>query len=288
VCVLLLGTLFTSLPVSGFDQTINLFALAGLAIAIGEMADATIVIVENCTAELARRGKVSAAERMETIIEATATLTRPLLFSMLIIVTSFLPIFFLGAREGRLFNPLAFSKTFAMAFSSLLTLFLLPAIIVWVFKRNIAPVDGCGRAVVASRRARHDDSAPVCIVGLSAALLIGANIVMTGFQKDYMPEMRRARSYMPTTRPDCRRRKPADPAADGQEAEGVLEVERVFGKLTRRHRHRSRAGRDDRDDRDAEACRMAGWDDSMLIAEMNQAMQIVATSTAGPNRSTRE
>ena len=67
---------------------------------------------------------------------------RPLLFSMLIIVTSFLPIFFLGAREGRLFNPLAFSKTFAMAFSTLLTLFLLPAIIAWVFKRNIAPADG--------------------------------------------------------------------------------------------------------------------------------------------------
>ena len=64
-------------------------------------------------------------------------MTRPLLFSMLIIVTSFLPIFFLGEREGRLFNPLAFSKTFAMAFSTLLTLFLLPAIIVWVFKRSV-------------------------------------------------------------------------------------------------------------------------------------------------------
>ena len=69
------------------------------------MADATIVIVENCTAELARRGKVSAAERMETIIHATATMTRPLLFSMLIIVTSFLPIFFLGARGGPPLQP---------------------------------------------------------------------------------------------------------------------------------------------------------------------------------------
>ncbi len=74
----------------------------------------------------------------ETIIRSTATMTRPLLFSMLIIVTSFLPIFFLGEREGRLFNPLAFSKTFAMAFSTLLTLFLLPAVIVWVFKRPVS------------------------------------------------------------------------------------------------------------------------------------------------------
>ena len=64
VCVLLLGTLFTALPLAAFDQTINLFSLAGLAIAIGEMADATIVIVENCTAELARRGGVTPAERM--------------------------------------------------------------------------------------------------------------------------------------------------------------------------------------------------------------------------------
>ena len=53
---------------------------------------------------------------------------------MLIMLASFLPIFFLGEREGRLFNPLAYSKTFAMAGSTLLTLFVLPVIIIWVFK----------------------------------------------------------------------------------------------------------------------------------------------------------
>ena len=79
---------------------------------------------------------------------------------MLIIVTSFLPIFFLGEREGRLFNPLAFSKTFAMAFSTLLTLFLLPVVIVWVFKRDIAPAD----ASAESRFVRGYRAALLCTI----------------------------------------------------------------------------------------------------------------------------
>ena len=63
-------------------------------------------------------------------------MTRPLLFSLLIILASFLPVFFLEEREARLFDPLAYSKTFAMAFSTLLTIFLLPLIVLWIFKRE--------------------------------------------------------------------------------------------------------------------------------------------------------
>jgi Cu(I)/Ag(I) efflux system membrane protein CusA/SilA len=283
VCVLLLGTLFTSLPLSGFDQTINLFALAGLAIAIGEMADATIVIVENCTAELAKRGSVSASERMETIIRATATMTRPLLFSMLIIVTSFLPIFFLGAREGRLFNPLAFSKTFAMAFSTLLTLFLLPAIIAWVFKRHIPPADGPREsrfvagyrcALVATIRHRY------AFVGISAALLVGAAIVMASFQKDYMPEMEEGSIlYMPTTLPGL----PSKEAGwilqqMDKKLKAFPEVERVFGKLGRADTATDPAPVEMIETTVTLKPRSqwrAGMTKDKLIAEMNQAMQIV-------------
>ncbi len=283
VCILLLGTLFTALPLASFDQTINLFALAGLAIAIGEMADATIVIVENCTAELARRGKVSAGERMETIIHATATMTRPLLFSMLIIVTSFLPIFFLGAREGRLFNPLAFSKTFAMAFSSLLTLFLLPTIIVWVFKRTVAPADGSSesrfvagyrRALIATIRHRH------AFVALSAVLLVVAAVVMAGFQKDYMPEMEEGSIlYMPTTLPGL----PSKEAGwilqqMDKKLKAFPEVERVFGKLGRADTATDPAPVEMIETTVTLKPR-SQWREGMtkdkLIAEMNQAMQIV-------------
>ena len=84
---------------------------------------------------------------------------------MLIIVTSFLPIFFLGEREGRLFNPLAFSKTFAMAFSTLLTLFLLPVVIVWVFRQPGAATAAADRGGAFARgyRAAADRDDPASL-----------------------------------------------------------------------------------------------------------------------------
>jgi Cu/Ag efflux pump CusA len=136
IAILLFSVLFTALPLVGFRQTLNLFSLAGLAIAIGEIADATIVIVENCTAELSHRGPVSPLERQEILVRSIASVTKPLLFSLLIILASFLPVFFLEQREARLFDPLAYSKTFAMAFSTLLTMLLLPLIVLWIFKHD--------------------------------------------------------------------------------------------------------------------------------------------------------
>jgi Cu(I)/Ag(I) efflux system membrane protein CusA/SilA len=283
ICVLLLGTLFTALPLSAFDQTINLFLLAGLAIAIGEMADATIVIVENCTAQLARQPHLTAAERLRTVIHATATMTRPLMFSMLIIVTSFLPIFFLGEREGRLFNPLAFSKTFAMAFSTLLTLFLLPIIVVWIFRRP-PPVREAAREsafvrayrgmLVRAIRLRYP------VVAASAALFVAAIIVMSGFQKDYMPEMDEGSIlYMPTTLPGLPSREAGWILQQmDRKLKEVPEVERVFGKLGR-----ADTATDPAPVEMIETTVMlkprsqwrAGMTKDRLIAEMNQSMQIV-------------
>jgi Cu(I)/Ag(I) efflux system membrane protein CusA/SilA len=238
VSILLLGSLFTVLPVTAFGLTINLFSLAGLAIAIGEMADATIVIVENCTTQLTRRGNLPAREKLRAIIQSTAAMTRPLLFSMLIIVTSFLPIFFLGEREGRLFNPLAFSKTFAMAFSTLLTLFLLPIIIVWVFRRQAAPplaaresvfVGAYRAALTRTIRYRY------AFVGASAAILVAAAGVFLTFQDDYMPEMEEGSIlYMPTTLPGLPSREAGWILRQmDQKLKAFPEVERVFGKLGR-------------------------------------------------------
>ena len=282
VCVLLLGTLFTALPMAGFGQTINLFSLAGLAIAIGEMADATIVIVENCTAELARHRGLTAADKMRVVIRATAAMTRPLLFSMLIIVTSFLPIFFLGEREGRLFNPLAFSKTFAMAFSTLLTLFLLPIVIVWTFRRAVVPsperegviVRGYRRLLLGVLRYRYP------FVTVSFVLLVAAALLALRFQKDYMPEMDEGSIlYMPTTLPGLPSREAGWIVQQmDRKLKEFPEVERVFGKL----------GRADTSTDPAPVAMIEttvmlkprdqwrpGMTKERLVGEMNQAMRIV-------------
>jgi Cu(I)/Ag(I) efflux system membrane protein CusA/SilA len=287
VVVLLLGTLFTALPLALFGQTVNLFSLAGLAIAIGEMADATIVIVENTTSELARRPGMSAAEKMRTIIHATATMTRPLLFSMLIIVTSFLPIFFLGEREGRLFNPLAYSKTFAMAFSTLLTLFLLPIVIVWIFKRDVKPAEPRESLFVRAYRSTlvwvigHR----YVFVGVSAVLLVVATVVMVRFQKDYMPEMDEGSIlYMPTTLPGLPSREAGWIVQQmDRKLKSFPEVARVFGKLGR-----ADTATDPAPVEMIETTVMlkprAEWRPGMtkdkLIDEMNKAMSIVGYSNS--------
>lgn len=247
------------------------------------MADATIVIVENCTAELAKRGTLTPADRLHTVIRATATMTRPLLFSMLIIVTSFLPIFFLGEREGRLFNPLAFGKTFAMAFSTLLTLFLLPVVIVWVFKRGVtSSADHREGRFVRTYRAALTKAIRYRYVfaGASLVLLVFATVLMLRFQKDYMPEMEEGSIlYMPTTLPGLPSREAGWIVQQmDKKLKAFPEVERVFGKLGRADTATDPAPVEMIETTVTLKPRSEwrpGMTKEKLVAEMNQAMQIV-------------
>ena len=282
VSILLLGVLFTAVPLSLFGQTINLFSLAGLFIAIGEMVDATIVIVENCTAELAAHPNASAGERHQIILHSISTVARPLLFSLLIILASFLPVFFLGEKEARMFNPLAYSKTFAMTFSTLLTIFVLPIIVIWAFKGRlrghsrgaVAFVCVYRRAVNGAIKYRY----PFLVVNL--ALLVLAGLALHGFKSDFMPQMEEGSIlYMPTTLPGV-------PAREAgwilQQIDKKLasfpEVANVFGKL----------GRADTATDSAPVSMIettillkpqsewpAGQTKEKLVAQMDKAMQIV-------------
>ena len=115
----------------------NIMSLGGIAIAIGAMVDAAIVMIENAHKHLERRqpGK----PRIEILIEAAIEVGPALFFSLLIITVSFLPIFTLEAQEGRLFRPLAFTKTFAMAAAALLSVTLVPVLMVHLRPRPDRP-----------------------------------------------------------------------------------------------------------------------------------------------------
>jgi len=115
----------------------NIMSLGGIAIAIGAMVDAAIVMIENAHKHLERAppGK----PRLQILIEAASEVGPALFFSLLIITVSFLPIFTLEAQEGRLFSPLAFTKTFAMAAAALLSVTLVPALMVIFVRGRIIP-----------------------------------------------------------------------------------------------------------------------------------------------------
>ena len=113
----------------------NIMSLGGIAIAIGAMVDATIVMVENAHKRLEHAPPGS--DRRQIIIEAAQEVGKPLFYSLLIITVSFLPVFTLEAQEGRLFRPLAFTKTFSMLFASLLSITVAPALMLLLIRGRI-------------------------------------------------------------------------------------------------------------------------------------------------------
>ena len=116
----------------------NIMSLGGIAIAIGAMIDAAIIMIENAHKHLEH--DVGAKSREDILIEAAQEVGRPLFFSLLIITVSFLPIFTLEAQEGRLFRPLAFTKTFAMGFAALMSVLVVPFLMT-LFIRGRIPAE---------------------------------------------------------------------------------------------------------------------------------------------------
>jgi copper/silver efflux system protein len=115
----------------------NIMSLGGIAIAIGAMIDGGIVMIENAHKHLERAPKDK--PRLEVLIDAASEVGPALFFSLLIITVSFLPIFTMEAQEGRLFSPLAFTKTFSMASAAILSITLVPALMVIFVRGHIVP-----------------------------------------------------------------------------------------------------------------------------------------------------
>ena len=144
IITLPIAILASFIPMFYSNLTSNIMSLGGIAIAIGAMIDAAIIMVENAhkSLELFREQhgrEPDNRERIETIIAAAKTVGRPLFFSLLVITVSFLPVFSLTAQEGRLFKPLAFTKTFSMFFAAMLAITLAPVLMTLLIRGKIAP-----------------------------------------------------------------------------------------------------------------------------------------------------
>jgi len=153
IVMLPVGVLIAFILMQRLGMNSNIMSLGGIAIAIGAMVDAAIVMIENAHKHLERlerdsasvpsptsvRGEISVSRRAEAIIDACKEVGPPLFFSLLIITVSFVPVFTLESQEGRLFSPLAFTKTFSMAGAALLAITLVPVLMLIFIRGKVMP-----------------------------------------------------------------------------------------------------------------------------------------------------
>src|SRR5205809_7215509 len=142
ILTLPIAVLVAFIPMYYLHVSSNIMSLGGLALAIGVLVDAAIVMVENGYRQLSEHQAakpVSEPERRRILLDAAKQVGPAIFFSLLIIVVSFLPVFLLEAQEGRMFRPLAWTKTLAVGFSSLLAITLVPVLMVLFIRGRLRP-----------------------------------------------------------------------------------------------------------------------------------------------------
>ncbi|MDH3655214.1 MAG: CusA/CzcA family heavy metal efflux RND transporter [Myxococcales bacterium] len=240
IITLPLAVILSFIPMYYQNLTANIMSLGGIAVAIGAMVDASIIVIENIHKKLEDwDADGQPGSRQQTIVAAMQEVGPSIFFSLLVITVSFLPVFTLESAEGRLFKPLAFTKTYSMGFAAILSVTLIPALAVLMIRGKIrreeenplnrwliasyAPVV---RFVVAHRRA----------VIVFALVAMGLTVpAFLKLQSEFMPPLNEGTVlYMPT----------APPGMSVTEASNVLqamdrqlksfpEVVSVFGKAGR-------------------------------------------------------
>jgi Cu(I)/Ag(I) efflux system membrane protein CusA/SilA len=241
IITLPIAILLSFLPMHWLGLTSNIMSLGGIAIAIGAMVDAAIIMVENAHKQLEyfrdEHGREpDKAERVAVIIAAAKNVGRPLFFSLLVITVSFIPVFSLQAQEGRLFSPLAFTKTFAMFFAALLGVTLVPVLMLLLIRGKItsAAKNHVNRFLIwAYQPFVHFVLRFRWLTLIMALVIVGATVVpYIHLGSEFMPPLNEGSIlFMPT----------AVPGMSINEATRILqiqdrllreipEVERVFGK----------------------------------------------------------
>ncbi|ODR97644.1 cation transporter [Methyloceanibacter superfactus] len=237
IVTLPLGILMAYICMWALGLSSNIMSLGGIAIAIGAMVDAAIVMIENAHKRLERAppGK----PRTETIIEAAVEVGPALFFSLLIITVSFLPIFALEAQEGRLFRPLAYTKTFAMGAAALLSVLVVPALMVIFVRGRIMPEhkNPVNRFLTWIYRPAIECALKFKAVTIVVALVVlGATLwPASKIGSEFMPNLNEGTLlYMPTTLPGLSVTKAAElMQTQNKIIKSFPEVESVWGKAGR-------------------------------------------------------
>ncbi len=237
IVMLPIGVLIAFIAMHTLGMNSNIMSLGGIAIAIGAMVDAAIVMIENAHKHIEHDD--GSKPRIQLIIEACKEVGPALFFSLLIITVSFLPVFALEAQEGRLFHPLAFTKTFSMAGGALLSVTLVPVLMLLFVRGKILPEqkNPVNRFLIAIYR-------PIIAVvlrykaatlGVAALVLLVSIWPASRLGSEFMPTLNEGTLlYMPASLPGMSVTKAAELL---QQQDRIIksfpEVESAFGKAGR-------------------------------------------------------
>jgi Cu(I)/Ag(I) efflux system membrane protein CusA/SilA len=233
-----LGILTAFLVMSAQGLNANIMSLGGIAIAIGAMVDAAIVMIETLHKKM-ERADYDTKSHWATVTEAAVEVGPPLFFSLLIITLSFLPVFTLQAQEGRLFAPLAFTKTYAMAAAAGLSITLVPVLMGYFIRGRIIPENKnpLNRMLIWAYRpligqiTRH----PWRVVLVTFMLVVAGFWPANRLGSEFMPDLNEGDlMYMPTTFPGISIGKAQELLQQTDKLiRSVPEVKTVFGKIGR-------------------------------------------------------
>lgn len=287
IVMLPVGVLISFILMHSLGLNSNIMSLGGIAIAIGAMVDAAIVMIENAHKHIERAPPD--APRTQLMIDACKEVGPALFFSLLIITVSFLPVFTLEAQEGRLFQPLAFTKTFSMAGAALLSVTLVPVLMLLFVRGKIMPErkNPINRLLI---WLYHPIIAWVMrwkkITILAALLVLGVSIYpLTKLGSEFMPTLNEGTLlFMPATLPGLSVTKAAEiMQTQDKIIKSFPEVASVFGKAGRANTATDPAPLEMFEtviNLKPESEWRTGMNIDKLIADMDQALQIPGVSNA--------
>ena len=287
IVMLPVGVLMAFIAMRALGMNSNIMSLGGIAIAIGAMVDAAIVMIENAHKHIER--DEGSRSRLQLMTDACREVGPALFFSLLIITVSFLPVFALEAQEGRLFHPLAYTKTFAMAAAALLSVTLVPVLMLLFIRGRILPErsNPVNRMLIALYRPvirlvlRHK----VATLALAVVALALTAVPASRIGSEFMPTLNEGTLlFMPATLPGLSVTRAAELL---QEQDRIIksfpEVESVFGKAGRALTATDPAPMEMFEtviNLEPEAEWRPGMTIDKLVAELDQALQFPGVSNA--------